>query len=190
MVILPHLGILARYVCGEGYSGTDWGPRVERGMGAERHMAPGRFHIRPAPQNDAEHVYAAGRPFLSRAAPLGRSSAKPPRCFKTCRPSKTVCKLRPFCCSRTTRSRPRSAASRCCLTNLCCKTAACAFLPLLTLLGGGCELLEDTLHIVLGGKNVPHSVRHDDFKRLCADKRGLSAKRLFAPQNSAAGWLW
>ena len=25
-------------------------------------------------------------------------------------------------------------------------------LPLLTLLGGGCELLEDTLHIVLGGK--------------------------------------
>lgn len=24
MVILPHLGILARYVCGEGYSGTDW----------------------------------------------------------------------------------------------------------------------------------------------------------------------
>lgn len=25
-------------------------------------------------------------------------------------------------------------------------------LPLLTLLGGGCELLKDTLHIVLGGK--------------------------------------
>lgn len=33
--------------------------RVERGMGAERRMAPGGFHIRPAPQNDAEHVYAA-----------------------------------------------------------------------------------------------------------------------------------
>lgn len=33
--------------------------RVERGMGAERRMAPGRFHIRPAPKNDAEHVYAA-----------------------------------------------------------------------------------------------------------------------------------
>lgn len=28
MVILPHLGILARYVCGEGYSGTDWGPHA------------------------------------------------------------------------------------------------------------------------------------------------------------------
>ena len=28
MVILPNLGILARYVCGEGYSGTDWGPHA------------------------------------------------------------------------------------------------------------------------------------------------------------------
>ena len=62
--------------------------RVERGMGAERRMAPGRFHIRPAPQNDAEHVYAARRSSLSRAAPLGRSSAKPRAVSKCAGPRK------------------------------------------------------------------------------------------------------
>lgn len=60
-------------------------------------------------------------------------------------------------------------------------------LPLFTLLGGGCELLEDTLHIVLGGKTHLHSVRHAAFKRLCADKRGLSAKRLLHRRTARRG---
>lgn len=60
MVILPHLGILARYGLRRRLLRHRLGPAcVERGMGAERRMAPGRFHIRPAPQNDAEHVYVA-----------------------------------------------------------------------------------------------------------------------------------
>lgn len=60
MVILPHLGILGAVRLRRRLLRYGLGPaRVERGMGAERRMAPGRFHIRPAPQNDAEHVYAA-----------------------------------------------------------------------------------------------------------------------------------
>ena len=127
MVILPHLGILARYVCGEGYSGTDWGPHAWNAVWAPNgawHQVDFTFGLH---RKTTPNTFTPPDDLHFRELHRWDEVAQSPPLFQNVQTLETACKLRPFCCSRTTRSRPRSAASRCCLTSLCCKTAACAF---------------------------------------------------------------
>ena len=152
MVILPHLGILARYVCGEGYSGTDWGPhawnavwapngtwhQVDFTFGLHRKTTPNTFTLQDDLSFRELHRWdeAAQSPALFQNVQTleNRLQAKTVLLFAN-NPFKAEIGGVPMLFDEPV------------LQNGCVR-----LLPLLTLLGGGCELLEDTLHIVLGGK--------------------------------------
>lgn len=188
MVILPHLGILARYVCGEGYSGTDWGPHawnavwapngawchVDFTFGLHRKTTPNTF----TPQDD----------FRFRELHRWDEAAQSPALFQNVQAlenrlqAKTVLLFanNPF-------KAEIGGTSRCCLTNLCCKTAAVAFCRSSPCSAAGASCSKTRCTLCARRKNAPHSVRHADFKRLCADKRGLSAKRLLHRRTARRG---
>lgn len=152
MVILPHLGVFTRYVCGEGYSGADWGPhawnavlvpngvwhQVDFTFGLHRKTTPNTF----TPQDSA------------RFCELHRwdKTAQSPTLFQNVQalesrlPNETVLLFanNPF--------KAEINGIPMLFDEPVLQNGSVRLLPLLTLLGGGCELLENTLHIVLGGK--------------------------------------
>ena len=152
MVILPHLGILARYVCGEGYSSRDWGPhawnavwtpngawhQVDFTFGLHRKTTPNTFTLQDDLSFRELHHWdeVAQSPALFQNVQTleNRLQAKTVLLFAN-NPFKAEIGGVPMLFDEPV------------LQNGCVR-----LLPLLTLLGGGCELLEDTLHIVLGRK--------------------------------------
>ena len=150
--------------------------RVERGMGAERRMAPVDFtfglHRKTTP-----NTFTPPDDLHFRELHRWDEVAQSPALFQNVQTLENRLQAKTFCCSRTTRSRPRSAASRCCLTSCAAKRLRAPFAAPHPARRRVRAARRHAAHCARR-KNAPHSVRHADFKRLCADKRGLSAKRL------------
>lgn len=152
MVILPHLNIPARYVSGEGYSGSDWGAHawnavfvndtwqhIDFTFGLHRRMTPNTFTISRETRFRETHRWdealfnsALFRNIETRENALQNASIHlfPAAPNKAEIGGVTVLSPQPLFTNHGVR-----------------------LMILLNLLGGGCEILDSTLHIIFKDKS-------------------------------------
>ena len=152
MVILPHLGILARYVCGEGYSGTDWGPHAWNAVWAPNgtwHQVDFTFVLH---RKTTPNTFTLQDDLSFRELHRWDEVAQSPALFQNVQVLENRLQAKTVLLFANNPFKAEIGGVPMLFDEPVLQNGCVRLLPLLTLLGGGCELLEDTLHIVLGGK--------------------------------------
>ena len=152
MVILPHLGILARYVCGEGYSGTDWGPHAWNAVWAPNgtwHQVDFTFGLH---RKTTPNTFTLQDDLSFRELHRWDEVAQSPALFQNVQTFENRLQAKTVLLFANNPFKAEIGGIPMLFDEPVLQNGCVRLLPLLTLLGGGCELLEDTLHIVLGGK--------------------------------------
>ena len=152
MVILPHLGILARYVCGEGYSGTDWGPHAWNAVWAPNgawHQVDFTFGLH---RKTTPNTFTPPDDLYFRELHRWDEVAQSPALFQNVQTLENRLQAKTVLPFANNPFKAEIGGVPMLFDEPVLQNGCVRLLPLLTLLGGGCELLEDTLHIVLGGK--------------------------------------